>query len=127
MKDVLEHLHKHWLYIHLEKCEFEQMTIEYLRLIISDGKAEMDPVKVQGVTEWPVPSSRKEIQSFLGFSNFYHRFIEGFSHHACPLFDLTKKAEIWKLGEAKQSAFVKLKELITSAPVLAFPEDSRMY
>jgi len=74
------------------------MTIEYHRLVISEGKAEMDPVKVQGVTDWPTPSSQKEVQSFLGFANFYHWFIEGFSHHAHPLFNLTKKGESWKWG-----------------------------
>jgi len=61
---------------------------------------------------------------FLSFANFYCQFIEGFLHHACPLFDLIKKGESWKWGEAEQSAFAKLKELITLAPVLAFPEDS---
>ena len=40
----------------------------------------MDPVKVAGVMEWLTPSKRKEVQSFLGFTNFYHRFIQGFSH-----------------------------------------------
>jgi hypothetical protein len=50
----------------------------------------MDPIKVAGVTEWPTLNS-KEVQSFLGFANFYRRFIEGFSHHAKPLFKLTKK------------------------------------
>ena len=87
----------------------------------------MDPVKVQGVAEWPVPSGQKEVQSFLGFSNFYHQFIEGFSHHTRPLFDLTKKGEVWNWGEAEQSAFIRLKRLITSAPILAFPKDSQMY
>jgi hypothetical protein len=51
----------------------------------------MDPVKVAGVTEWPTPKSKKEAQSFLGFANFYRRFIKGFSHQAKPLFELTKK------------------------------------
>jgi hypothetical protein len=53
----------------------------------------MDPVKVAGVTEWPTPKSKKEVQSFLGFVSFYRCFIEGFLHHAKPLFELTKKIE----------------------------------
>ena len=60
------------LYLCLEKCEFEQTTIEYLGLIISEGRAEMDLVKVQGVTDWPTPKNHKEVQSFLSFANFYH-------------------------------------------------------
>jgi hypothetical protein len=50
----------------------------------------MDPAKVTGVLEWPVPTTKKKVQSFLGFVNFYRRFIEGFSHLARPLFNLTK-------------------------------------
>src|SRR3979490_3054737 len=61
---VLERLREHKLYLRKEKCEFEQTRIEYLGLIISEGKVEVDPVKVWGVTEWPMPKSRKEVQSF---------------------------------------------------------------
>ena len=107
--------------------EFEQTTIKYLRLIILEGRAEMDLVKVQGVAEWPVPNGWKEVQSFLGFANFYCWFIEGFSHHTCLLFDLTKKGEVWCWGEVEQSAFIRLKRLITPTPILAFPKDSQMY
>jgi len=57
----------------------------------------MDPVKVAGVTEWPTPSNRKEVQSFLGFTNLYRRFIQGFSHLARPLFDLTWKDTVTTL------------------------------
>jgi hypothetical protein len=60
-------------------------------VIISHNQVDMDPVKVAGVAEWPVPTNKKEVQSFLGFTNFYRRFIADFSHHAQPLFDLTKK------------------------------------
>ena len=51
----------------------------------------MDPVKVSAIVEWPQPCNQKEVQSFLGFTNFYHRFVEGFSSVARPLFNLTKK------------------------------------
>ena len=54
-----------------EKCEFKRTKIEYLGLIVSQGQVEMDPVKVAGVTDWPIPLNQKEVQSFLGFANFY--------------------------------------------------------
>ena len=98
---ILKCLRKHRLYLQPKRCEFKKMTIEYLRLIILEGKVEMDPVKFQGVVEWPVPSNQKEVQSFLGFTNFYCQFVEGFSHHAHPLFDLTKKGEFWHWGKAE--------------------------
>jgi hypothetical protein len=50
----------------------------------------MDPVKVVGVAEWPEPTSKQEVQSFLGFVNFYCRFVKDFAHHAQPLFNLTE-------------------------------------
>lgn len=56
----------------------------------------MDPGKLDAITEWPTPRKVKEVQSFLGFANFYRRFVSEFSEVARPLYDLTKKATIWK-------------------------------
>jgi hypothetical protein len=67
---VLDHMREHKLYLQLEKCEFEKTQIEYLS-IISHNKVEMNPVKIAGVAEWPTPSNTKEVQSFVGFVNFY--------------------------------------------------------
>jgi hypothetical protein len=79
---VLGRLAEHELYLWPEKCEFEKTRIEYLGLIISENRVEMDPVKVAGVAEWPKPTSKREVQSFLGFVNFYRWFVKDFSHHA---------------------------------------------
>jgi RNase H-like domain found in reverse transcriptase len=79
----------------------------------------MDPAKVAKVSEWPVPTTKKEVQSFLGFVNFYRRFVEGFSHLARPLFNLTKNNSIFHWSSDEQTAFSILKERITSAPILA--------
>jgi len=84
----------------------------------------MDLIKVAGVAEWPMPKTKKEVQSFLGFANFYHRFIEGFLHHARPLFDLTKKDVPWVWNDSQQRAFDELKNRITSSPVLRFTDNS---
>jgi hypothetical protein len=64
-------MHKHKLYLQPEKCEFEKTRIEYLGVIISHNKVEMDLVKIAGVTDWPMPSDKKEVQSFVSFVNFY--------------------------------------------------------
>ena len=84
----------------------------------------MDLIKVAGVAEWPVPKTKKKVQSFLGFANFYCRFIKGFSHHAQPLFDLTKKDVPWVWNDNQQKAFNELKNHITSSPVLQFADNS---
>jgi hypothetical protein len=68
---VLDHMHKHELYLWPEKCEFEKTRIEYLSVIISYNKVEMDPVKIARIADWPTPSNKKEVQSFVGFINFY--------------------------------------------------------
>jgi hypothetical protein len=90
VRKVLDQLQEHKLFLQPEKCEFEKTKIEYLRLIILENKVEMDLVKVAGVAEWPMPKSKKEVQQFLGFVNFYRRFVQDFSHVARPLFDLTR-------------------------------------
>ncbi|KAG6860171.1 hypothetical protein C0995_014822 [Termitomyces sp. Mi166 len=59
------------LYLKPEMCKFEQTKVEYFGLTISHGMAEIDPVKVAGVAEWPEPKNKKEVQAFLGFTSFY--------------------------------------------------------
>jgi transposase InsO family protein len=127
VKEVLKRLREYKLFLKPEKCEFEKAQIEYLGLIVGQGHAEMDPIKVAGVQEWPTPTNKKEVQAFLGFVNFYRRFIKDFSHHARPLFDLTKKAEGWKWEKEQKGAFERLKEAVTTAPVLAFPDEERPF
>ena len=90
VQQVMELLQQHNLSLKPEKCEFKKSSMEYLGVIVSHDSVKMDPIKVAGVTEWPISTNKKEVQSFLGFTNFYRRFIEGFSHVAHPLFDLTK-------------------------------------
>src|SRR6266481_1984754 len=106
---VLDILQKHRLYLKAEKCSFECPTVKYLGLILSEGHIEMDPVKIAGVKEWPIPRNMTEVQSFVGFVNFYRRFIPDFSHVSKPLHQITKKEELWCWTEAKESTFDKLK------------------
>jgi hypothetical protein len=87
----------------------------------------MDPVKVSGVKEWPRPKNRKEVQSFLGFVNFYWRFVQDFSQLARPLFDLTKKEVMWRWEEEQEAAFEGLKEKITTAPILVLPSEEQPF
>jgi hypothetical protein len=120
---VLDCMREHKLYLQPEKCEFEKTKIEYLGVIISHNKVEMDPVKIAGVADWPTPSNKKEVQSFVGFINFYRCFVPGFSHHARALFDLTMKDVRFIWGLPQEDSFMKFKELVTSAPVLVLPND----
>ena len=120
-------LKENQLFLKPDKCEFEQTKVEYLGVIISHNSVEMDLVKVAGVAEWPAPNNKKEVQSFLGFINFYQRFIRDFSHHARPLLNLTKNDVKWLWSEDEQSAFDTLKGLVTLAPILTSPDNSRPF
>ena len=124
---VLERLHEHKLFLQHDKCNFETTMIKYLRLVISQGEICMDPVKVAGVTKWPVLMSRKEVQSFLGFVNFYCHFIKSFLHHTKPLFELTKKDHKWSWGEDEQQAFDEIKHCVTSSPSRCSADDSKPF
>src|SRR6266852_664716 len=100
------------------KCEFHKEKTEYLGFVISPQGIKMDPVKTEAIKEWERPKNVKDIQSFVGFCNFYRRFIEGFSRIAKPLYDLTKKEKKWEWTEKEEKAFEGLKPLLTTAPLL---------
>jgi hypothetical protein len=81
----------------------------------------MDPAKLKGILDWPAPKTVKEVQSFIGFGNFYHCFVKGFSHLAHPLHDLLKKDKKFVWSEECQESFEQLKKPFTEEPVLMMP------
>ena len=87
----------------------------------------MDPVKVNGVRNWQVPTTIKEVHSFLGFCNFYHAFIKGFLAVARPLNNLTCKDTPWTWGKEEQHAFNTLKQCITEDPILRQPQLEKQF
>ena len=126
-QEVLRHPRENDLFAKPEKYFFVQDCIEYLGMIISHGHIKMDPAKLTGVTEWPRPKKVKEAQAFLGFANFYMRFIQDFSKYAKPLTSLTKKDEPWVWGDEQEQAFRGLKTAFTSAPILRIPDDKNSF
>lgn len=123
VKEVLKRLQENDLFAKPEKCFFEQDSIEYLGMIISGGKIAMDPKKLSGVVDWPVPTKVKHVQAFLGFANFYRRFIQDFAAITKPLTNLTTKDKTWDWGVDEQYAFESLKRAFTTAPILKIPDD----
>src|SRR5882724_5517573 len=101
--------------------------VEYLNFILSEGCIEMDPIKVAGICDWPTLRNLTKVQSFIGFVNFYQRFIQDFSHIAKPLHQLTKKGETRRWAGDKQKAFKELKWLITSTPILVQPDQDAYF
>ena len=78
-------------------------------MIIEEGKISMDPGKLKGISEWPIPSTVKQVRGFLGFGNFYRRFIQHFSNIVKPLNDLLKKDQRFNWTDEQQKAFEELK------------------
>jgi hypothetical protein len=115
---VLRRLQEHDLYLKPEKCEFEKQEMEYLGMIIRPGEVRMDPGKVAAVKDWPTPTTLKEVRAFIGFANFYRRFIKDFATVARPLHDLTKKDMPWQWHAEQQKAFDWLKEKFCCEPIL---------
>ena len=87
-EEIFNLLKKHNLSVKLEKCEFEKTSVEFLGLIITNGEIKMDHVKLAGIADWPTPQNKKHVQSFLGFCNFYRRFVEGYAKLDKPLTSL---------------------------------------
>jgi len=120
-------LKKNKLFLRPEKCEFCKQQIKYLNLVILENEVSMDPVKVAEVREWPTPENKMDVQAFLGFLNFYRRFIRDFSAKARPLFDLTCSEQVWTWSGREQAAFEDLKTAVTTAPVLVSPQESNPF
>ncbi|SPC62525.1 related to Gag-pol polyprotein [Ustilago sp. UG-2017b] len=119
--EVLTRLRSNRLFAKLSKCEFHTKIVEFLGYIIKPTGIEMDPEKVRTVKDWPMPESIHDIQRFLGFANFYRRFIAHFARIAKPLTSLVKPTERFKkfeLPEEAQQAFHQLIQAFTSAGVL---------
>ncbi|GJF00978.1 RNase H-like domain-containing protein [Phanerochaete sordida] len=114
---VLERFAQYDLYLCPEKCKFERNEIEYLGLLICEGRVGMDPAKVKAVTECPTPKNLKDVQGFVGFANFYRHFIKDFSKICRPLHNLRKKDTLFKWGSAQADTFETLKCAFTTQPV----------
>ncbi len=127
VRQVLQRLLENGLFVKAEKCEFHAQSVPFLGYIVSVEGMRMDPEKIKAVVEWPSPDSRKALQRFLGFANFYRRFIRNFSQLAAPLTALTSPRTTFSWSDAAEAAFTKLKGCFVSAPILITPDPSRQF
>ena len=96
-------------------------------MIIEEGKISMDPIKLAGIQDWPIPSMVKQVRSFLGFGNFYQKFISHYSDITKPLNDLTKKDKKFEWTNECQESFNTLKQCFTKEPVLLMADHSKPF
>ncbi|KAG1924807.1 hypothetical protein F2P79_025921 [Pimephales promelas] len=127
VRRVLQRLLENGLFVKAEKCVFHAQSVPFLGYIVSSEGMRMDPDKVKAVIDWPSPDSRKALQRFLGFANFYRRFIRNFSQLAAPLTALTSPRTTFRWSETAEAAFAKLKSRFVSAPILVTPDPSRQF
>ena len=99
----------------------------FLGYIITAGRIAMDPKKMRAVEQWPQPTNRKSLQRFLGFTNFYRRFIHSYSSIAAPIMCLTSTKVRFTWGPEAEEAFRSLKGRFTSAPILVHPDPERQF
>ncbi|CAO2169428.1 unnamed protein product [Urochloa humidicola] len=127
IKLVFELLLKdHWK-IKLSKCAFAQRQINYLGHTISEKGVGTDPAKVAAISQWPIPSSAKELRSFLGLAGYYRKFVRGFGLLSKPLTYLLKKNSLFVWTTQHDNSFQALKQALCSAPVLALPNFSKPF
>jgi len=103
-KEVLRKLQENGLAVSPEKCVWKAQEVEFLGYVIGRDRIKMAKEKVEAILEWKPPKSLTEVQSFLGFANFYRRFIQDYSRVARPLTELTKKKkkEEWSWNPGRQ-------------------------
>src|SRR5260221_838286 len=109
VREVLRHLRKAGLYANLKKCKFHTDTVEYLGFILSPKGLQMDPTKVSAIQDWPEPRKVRDVQAFLGFANFYWRFIHDSSEMTSPLNHPSKKSIPCPFVEEEVQTFQDLK------------------
>jgi len=89
---VFQLLRKHQLYLKMSKCHFLKPEVTYLGHVISTEGIKPDPAKTSAVHGWPEPKTLKQLRSFLGFANYFRKFIQGYSKMVLPLTNLTQGA-----------------------------------
>jgi len=126
VKEVLERLQHNGLAVSPEKCFWKTDEVEFLGYVVGRNGVQMDQAKVDAVLSWQQLTSLSETQSFLGFANFYRRFIKDYSRIARPLTELTKKMRKWEWSEEAGKAFEELKKRFTTAPILAHFDPTKL-
>ncbi|GJP60934.1 hypothetical protein CLOP_g18151, partial [Closterium sp. NIES-67] len=134
MKQHVEHLRRVFktlrqerFYVKLSKSEFALEKVQFLGHMVSAQGVHVDPKKIEAVRTWKTPENVKELQQFLGFANYYNRFVPQYARLAAPLTDLLKKNTPYKWEPKHQEAVEQLKQALTSAPVLILPDPERDY
>lgn len=127
LKQVFDRIRLAGLKIKPEKCMLATDSMKFLGHVISEKGIECDPSKVEKVQTWPIPKSKADVKSFLGFCSYYRRFIPDFSHIAYPLTQLTSEYATYEWTDSEQHAFEQLKAFLITAPILVLPDFTKPF
>uniref|UniRef100_A0A0W0G8H9 Putative pro-pol protein n=1 Tax=Moniliophthora roreri TaxID=221103 RepID=A0A0W0G8H9_MONRR len=111
-------LKKHDLFLKSEKCKFDMTEVVFLGMVIRPGYITMDLIKLAGIADWEPPQTVKGVRAFLGFGNFYRKFIGKYAHLTRPMNDLLQKNRKFEWTRQCQIAFDLLKAKFLSEPIL---------
>lgn len=109
------------LFSKISKCQFGQLQIEYLGLIISQEGVSADRLKIENMKSWPTPKTVKQLRGFLGLMGYYKKFMKRYGLIGKPLTSLLKKDQ-FQWGEETEQAFTDLKQAMITSLVLALPD-----
>ena len=122
LRSVFERIRKANLKLSPKKCVLFQQQVQFLGHVVTKDGIATDVKKVEAVQNWPVPKTVKEVRSFLGLCSYYRKFVKSFATIAKPLHQLSEKAQKFVWDQPCQDAFVRLKHLLTEAPILTYPD-----
>ena len=122
LQQALQRLREAKLYGCLHKCEFLKDKVDCLGFEVSSQGVHASLDKVKLVVEWPCPKDVHDVRSFLGLASYYKKFIRSFSEIVRPLTDLTWVVKEFDWKEPQQSAFIRLKMDLATAPILLLPD-----
>ena len=127
VRSVLEILRKNRFYAKLKKCQFMTSQLLYLGHIISEQGIRPDPAKIVALQGWKTPMNVHDVRSFLGFGNYFRKFVQAYSSLVLPLTELTKKDKLFEWSPECEHAFQGLIWNLTNAPVLAIVDPQKPY
>ncbi|CAI7814425.1 unnamed protein product, partial [Closterium sp. NIES-54] len=127
LQKVFEILRKNKFYVKLSKSDFALKKVQFLGHMVGAEGVHVDPRKIEAVKKWKVPENMKELQQFLGFTNYYNRFVPQYAKIAAPLTDLLKKDTPFKWDTPHQQAMEQLQTALTTTPVLILPDPEKDY
>ena len=127
LREVLKRLREANLKLKPKKCDLFKSEVAFLGHLVSKMGVAVDPSKIEAVKFWPRPKTVTEVRSFMGLCSYYRKFVKNFAEIADPLHRMTEKHRRFEWTEKCEEAFVKMKEFLTTTPILSYPDEASSF